>query len=395
MQDRNNDELIIGIDASNIRGGGGITHLSEFVGAITPEEHGISKIVIWSNRTTLERLPSQRWLKKCSLPILEKGLFYRLIWQAFHLNHEATFYGCDIIFTPGGTFLSSYRPYVTMSQNLLPFEWKELRRYTCSFFLIKLLLLRISQTSCFRKANGLIFLTEYAKNTVGQTVGAYSGKQKIIPHGINQSFFRYPRQQRSISEYSVGNPFKIIYVSIINLYKHQWHVAEAVAILYKQNIPVELCLVGPAYPAALKRLIRTLERVDPQNSFIRYIGAVPYKDLHKYYDTADLCIFASSCENMPNILLEGMASGLPIACSKKGPMPEVLGDAGIYFDPELPDDIANSLIALIESPSLRETMATRSYQRAQQYSWKQCADDTVSFIKDTANSKKYSSHFYN
>jgi len=44
-----------------------------------------------------------------------------------------------------------------------------------------------------------------------------------------------------------------------------------------------------------------------------------------------------------NILVEAMASGLPIACSNRGPMPEVLGDAGVYFDPEDPHDIARAL----------------------------------------------------
>ena len=65
-------------------------------------------------------------------------------------------------------------------------------------------------------------------------------------------------------------------------------------------------------------------------------GEIPYKELHQQYQQADIGVFASSCENMPNILLETMASGLPIACSKKGPIPEVLGKDGVYFDSEEP-----------------------------------------------------------
>ena len=61
---------------------------------------------------------------------------------------------------------------------------------------------------------------------------------------------------------------------------------------------------------------------------------IPYHELHSEYKDADLGVFASSCENLPIILIEKMASGLPIACSNKGPMPEVLGSAGVYFDPE-------------------------------------------------------------
>ena len=89
---------------------------------------------------------------------------------------------------------------------------------------------------------------------------------------------------------------------------------------------------------------------------------------------------ASSCENQPIILLETMAAGLPIASSSRGPMPEVLGDAGLYFDPERPEDIASTLRQLICAPELRQILAERSYRRASSYSWKTCAAETFSFL---------------
>ena len=145
-----------------------------------------------------------------------------------------------------------------------------------------------------------------------------------------------------------------------------------------------LDLVGPAYPPALTRLRKTLERIDPEGEFVRYSGEVPYGELPSRYAQADLCLFASSCENMPNILLEGMASGLPIACSKRGPMPEVLGDAGVYFDPESPGDIARALRDLIDSPELRDRSARASSERAQVYSWRRCARETFGFMAEVA-----------
>jgi len=89
---------------------------------------------------------------------------------------------------------------------------------------------------------------------------------------------------------------------------------------------------------------------------------------------------------MPNILLEAMASGLPIACSKRGPMPEMLGNAGIYFDPEQPVEIARALDFLMDSPSLREHCASLAYQQAQRYSWERCAGETFSFLTQVAHS---------
>lgn len=84
------------------------------------------------------------------------------------------------------------------------------------------------------------------------------------------------------------------------------------------------------------------------------------------------------------VLLEAMASGLPIACSNRGAMPEVLGEAGVFFDPEQPEDIARALRELMGSLHLRTKLAQAGYESAQQYSWGHCADQTFAFLADVA-----------
>ncbi len=83
-----------------------------------------------------------------------------------------------------------------------------------------------------------------------------------------------------------------------------------------------------------------------------------------------------------------MAAGLPIACSNRGPMPEVLGDAGVFFDPESVDDTVKSLEKLIHNPSLREELAHRAYSQSQRFSWEQCAEKTFSFLAEIARAYK-------
>ena len=83
---------------------------------------------------------------------------------------------------------------------------------------------------------------------------------------------------------------------------------------------------------------------------------------------------------MPNILLETMASGLPVASSNRGPMQEIIGEAGVFFDPENSDDIAQALESLIADPEWRWRLAKSSYSIANQYTWKRCADETFAFL---------------
>ena len=378
----------IGIDATNLRAGGGVTHLMELLRAAQPAEHGIDHIVVWGGKPTLKALDAQPWLSKRNPSALGKGLLQRTLWQRYRLSQAARDEGCDVLFVPGGSYAGNFHPVVTMSQNLLPFEMLELLRYGWTLFTLKLLLLRLTQSRSFRKADGVIFLTEYARDVVLRVTSKLRGQTCIVPHGLNSRFNKAPKLQRAIAEYDVAHPYRVLYVSIIDEYKHQWHVVEAVDALRKQGFPIVLALVGPAYPPALKRLNQTIDCLDVKRRWVHYHGAIPFNELHLRYAEADLGLFASSCENMPNILLETMASGLPIACSNRGPMPEVLGQAGVFFNPEQPEDIARALRELIESQRTRTELARASYGRVQEYSWLRCADETFRFLVGVIQQRK-------
>lgn len=380
--------MIVGIDAANIRAGGGITHLVELLRAANPAEHGFSQVIVWSGQATLDRIEDRSWLVKSHEPWLDRSLPYRTLWQRFSLSRLARIGRCNVLFVPGGSYVGSFHPIVTMSQNLLPFEWRELRRFGLSRMTLKWLILRITQARTFHRADGLIFLTRYAHDIVMRVIKSTPGRTTIVPHGIDECFVCQPRVQLAINRYSIDRPFRILYVSIIDMYKHQWQVAEAVGQLRRSGMPVILDLVGPAYPPALKRLRKTLDRIDPIGKFVRYSGAVPYGELNVRYAQADLCLFASSCETFGQILTEAMSAGLPIACSNRSAMPELLGDAGVYFDPENPQDIARALQILIDSPELRTEKARASFEAAQAYSWARCAKETFGFLADvTSNSR--------
>jgi glycosyltransferase involved in cell wall biosynthesis len=376
--------VIVGIDASNVRTGGSVTHLTNLLASATPEEFDVRRVIVWGNQQTLDRLPDLDWLEKAHEPRLDRAILYRLWWQWFRLPALARS-RCDVLFSPGGNAPPGIAPLVTMSRNMLPFERRELARYGISWMGLRLLLLRWGQTRTFQRAQGVIFLTRYAHDAVRE-IARVGGEVTIVPHGVEERFRKTPREQRGLAECSPERPLRLLYVSIVDVYKHQWNVAEAVAALRESGLPVAIDFVGPAYPPAHRLLNAALERLDPEANFLRYRGPVPFEELPALSEQADVFVFASSCENMPNILLEAMSMGLPIACSRRGPMGEILGDAGVYFDPEDVGSIAESLRKFVEDPALRMRCAENAHARAQSYSWKRCADETFAFLRRVVRS---------
>jgi glycosyltransferase involved in cell wall biosynthesis len=280
-----------------------------------------------------------------------------------------------------------------MSQNMLPFEPKEAIRFgRWSWMRLKMWLLRQSQGRSFKNADGLIFLTQYAQERINAILGKIKGMQAKIPHGIEPRFAAHPKQQKHIHEYSLKQPFTFLYVSILMPYKHQIKVAEAVGMLRAAGSPVKIKFVGSAWGNYGQEFRKTLRQLDPLEEFLIWSGEMPFSDLHSEYQKADAFVFASSCENLPNILIEAMTAGLPIACSKRGPMPEVLGSAGVYFDPLQPQDIAIAMRTLMQDPDLRTGLAAQAKVLSQEYSWQQCAKDTFEFIAAVAAQYKSKSN---
>ncbi|MCG3775248.1 MAG: N-acetylgalactosamine-N,N'-diacetylbacillosaminyl-diphospho-undecaprenol [Nitrospira sp.] len=375
--------MIVGIDATNLRQGGGITHLVELLRCVEPSAHGISKVMVWGGSAVIAGLEDRPWLVKIQPSQLRRGALRRTLWQHFALTRAIRDAGCDLLFVPGGNYAGTFAPVVTMSRNMLPFETLEAARFgRFSLMRLKMRILRSLQIRSFRRAHGVIFLTQYALASVSKSVTDLIGARAtaLIPHGIASRFRLAPRAQREIEDCSVQNPFRVLYVSIVMPYKHQLQVARAASQLRAEGVPIEVRFIGESWGAYGRQLRIVLDRLDPNREFLLWSGAEPFDSLHDYYKNSDAFVFASSCENLPNILMEAMAAGLPIASSDRGPMVEVLGDAAVFFDPDSPGTIADALRTLAHDAPLRAKLAESAWQRANAYSWDRCARDTFAFI---------------
>ena len=369
--------MVLGIDASNIKTGGGFTHLKELLLIADPNKFGFNKVIVYGGGQ-IKQLPSRQWLEIRVVKSLETpSLAKEMLWRMFDLPKLAA-RECDLLFSPGGIFSSSLIPYVSMSQNMLIWEEKESSRFGIADRM-KLKLLRFLQNKSFEKSKGVIYISQYAKNYI-ETIspGLKSLPSTVIYHGINERF-RRPPEVKNIEKKSV---ISVLYVSMIHHYKFQWNVIDAIKkIRDDSGLNIKLDLVGGAKPSVLAAM---QEQLKETKDFVTHHGKVPYATIEKLYHEADCFVFASTCENMPNILIEAMSSGLPIASSNYGPMPEILRDGGTYFDPEKVEEIIGAVNEILLNATRRIQMQKRSYLHSQEYQWSTAADQTFEFLKRCA-----------
>jgi len=375
----------IAIDASRNRSGGARAYLIGILSELTPLKYQIEEIHVWAFHDLLKKLPNYPWIIKHNPNPLEGSLINQLLWQAFSLSSEIRRAKCDILFTTDASSFCTFNPMVALSQDMLSYEPGIMDYFGFGLSRIRLLVILFLQNYSFRRASGVIFLTKYAGKVIQQSCGLLSNVA-YIPHGVDVAFKKI-ELSRGWSEFS-KQTIDCLYVSNTEMYKHQWVVVEAIAILRGKGYDIALSLIGGGKGYAQRKLKKTIALVDPQGDFIREFDFLPHEDLPHKLGLSNLFVFASSCENMPVTLVEGMAAGLPIACSNRGPMPEVLQDGGVFFNPEDVNSVVEAIESLVKNPGLCKLLSSRAKNLSLQYSWSRCADETFKFISDTYSKQR-------
>lgn len=379
--DKKNKYLKIGIDASRARSGGAKAHIIGIISAgVDPLQYDIAEIHIWSYKELLDIIPDQPWIVKHSNEYLEKSILHQIYWQIFLLPIEARTIHLDIMLYTDASAFVQFFPCVTMSRDMLSFEEGEINRFGISLARLRLILIKYVQKVALKKSNGVIFLTKYASDVIQKFTGQIKNF-KIIPHGVSQNF-------RGLKIFYPSNfsTIRCIYVSDACFYKHQWHVIAAISHLRNKGYDLTLTLVGAGSGIAVKKVISAMNKYDPQKKFVSILRFIKHDQIPSLLADSHIYIFASSCENMPNTLIEGMVSGLPIACSNRGPMPEVLRDGGVYFDPEDIYSISDAIEKIVLYEKTRNSISNIARKLSYNYSWARCSDETLKYISEVYHS---------
>lgn len=117
---------------------------------------------------------------------------------------------------------------------------------------------------------------------------------------------------------------------------------------------------------------------------VTFTGYIPDADLVVLYNLATMLVLPSLSEGFGLPAIEAAACGLPVAASNRGSLPEVVGEAGLLFDPSSEGEIADAIARLLGDELLRHEISRKAQERAKLFSWKNGARKMMSILEKAA-----------
>jgi len=372
----------LAINASRAKSGGAKNHLISILSNIDPVKYGFTEVHLWIYSDLKKSIPKRSWLFIHCSSFSNKAIFFQLSWEFFILYLILKKKKFNVLLNVDAGSVCRFKPSITMSRDMLAFEPGEISRLGFSLAALRQIFLKKIQCDSLKSSSVSVFLTKYASNLIQNCCGKIQN-YKIIPHGVSNNFRNHEKKVPWPN--NEVDTIRVIYISPISLYKHQWNLVRAISQLRSRKFKVELLLVGASEKVALKKLQKEIAISDPNNEFVTYLNEVNHDEIPKLLSSSHIFAFASSCENMPNTLIEAMCMGLPIACSNKGPMPEILRKAGVYFDPSSPISIRKAIEKIILDDKYREKISKLAIKNSNKFSWEKSADQLFSALSELAN----------
>lgn len=242
---------------------------------------------------------------------------------------------------------------------------------------------RWSSKFAVKHAAKIITISDFSKKEIMEVYNAPDDKVKVILNGYNRGLYKKIENQDDIApvlnKYGIEKPY-ILYVSKLEKKKNTPALVEAFAIMREQHkqIKHKLVLAGDAGLGydEIKYIIREYNLDDE----VIATGWVPELDMPYIYNGASAFIFPSLYEGFGIPLLQAMACGVPIAASQTTSIPEVVGQAAVFFNPKDVKSIAEAMAEIITNEKLKNELIAKGFDRVKKFSWQKCAEETLAVI---------------
>ncbi len=347
---------------------GGISkYYSELFKNLSSEHQYTLSLLLSDNQYLKE---GYQYFKKLNIPIPDKkfkgqGFFKKKIYaiNKLYSQHIISSNNYDLLHP---TYFDTYflnnlkKPYIVTVHDLIEFKFKEQFRDNS-------LMGRMEQI--IRKANRIISISENTKKDIIDIFGINPDKIDTVYHGFNKTL-------RTNGQNRYGR--YILFVGKRNGYKNFITFAKAVSVLLNKESDLKLICVGLPFNRDEMNKLKELNIAEKTKVF-----GVAEDELNNIYSHAQVFVYPTLYEGFGMPILEAFANNCPVCLSNSSSLPEVAGEAGVYFDPANRDSMLNAIEKVIYDADFSKKIINAGNNRLNNFSWKYCAEQTLNSYRKT------------
>ncbi len=233
------------------------------------------------------------------------------------------------------------------------------------------------------KVKVIIAGSDFIKNDLIE-LGLPKEKIQVIHNGIDHKLF-FPKpvaddEAVEVSPFSIKRPYFIYGSKLSDKNKKHHELIKAFEIFKKKTgLPHRLVLAGEEGEATKEIHDYVFKSEYATDIFLT--GFFPHESFATLYTGAEALLFPAVNEGIGLPVLEAMACGIPVLCSKSGVLKEIGGNAPLYFNPDKPEEIADAMERIINDSELKVKMIDLGLIQAGKFNWEESVKQLIALIK--------------
>lgn len=250
------------------------------------------------------------------------------------------------------------------------------------------LMLRLFVGQAAARSNKIIVMSDFCRKEIVREYTIDPGKIAIIPGAVDLGDNFNHKEDKIQPELTqlpkIEKPYITAFSSVTSN-KNIPRLLEAFLQAKKNNhINHKLVIIGHRFPfhEIKPEWLRAIENQD-----IIWTGYLARQKVFETLQDSDFMVFPSFYEGFGLPALEAMAAGVPLVCSNATSLPEVAGDAGVFFDPFSEKDMAEKIARVAADPAWREKLKERGFENLRRFSWKKTAQMTLAVYDSVLQNK--------
>jgi len=379
------------IDALPHKSGGGITYIQNLVPELAHSNKNIEYYILVQKNLDID-LELAENCKLVSVFIPFNNVLIRMLYEQLILPIKLYTGKFDLLFSPADTtVLLSPAKVILAIRNISPYAGNIVESNWGIRKDIRIKFLKMFSKLSVMKSKKVIFVSDFSKVAISKALGIPEGKATTVYHGIKKEIFTETKNE-SMPDHLKEKLNKIgdyiLSVSSIYSFKNYATLLKAYSKLEndlksKYNIVIAGKILEPKHYKTLQNLADKLEITDKVN----FLGKVEHKFIPYLYSKATVFVHPSLLETFGHSLVESMASGIPVIAANSPAIPEILGGAGLLFDPHNPEDLTRKITSVLKDKNLRKELTLKGLDRANDFSWGKSADETLQILMNAYNKR--------